>query len=205
MATTLTPIETEPLALQLSPALELSEEQFFEICQLNRDLRLERTADGKVEIMPPTGGETGSENAILTHLVTAWALRDGTGRAFDSSTGFRLPNRAVRSPDASWVREDRLAALTPEQRRRFLPLCPDFVVELRSPSDRLETARAKLDEYMANGARLGWLLDAPGRRVHIYRPGSEVEALDDPDGVSGEPVLPGFTLDLRLVWGGGAG
>jgi Uma2 family endonuclease len=201
MAKTMTRGGGSPLALRVRPAVELSDEQFFELCQLNRDLRIERTAEGDLEIMPPTGGSTGSRNARLLHLVTAWALRDGTGEVFDSSTGFTLPNGATRSPDASWVPNRRLASLTPEQQERFLPLCPDFVVELRSPSDAVPTLQAKMREYIENGARLGWLLDAPSRRVYAYRPGAEVEIYDDPRELSGEPELPGLVLDLHLIWG----
>ena len=201
MAETLTRAEIVPLSLRLPPALEMSEEQWFKLCQINRELRIERTAEGDLEIMPPTGGDTGGQNAILTHLLTAWALQDGTGMAFDSSTGFTLPNGATRSPDASWVRKSRLAGLTAEQRRRFLPLCPDFAVELRSPTDSLHVLQDKMREYIENGARLGWLVDATNRRVYVYRPGAEMEVLDDPPEVSAEPELPGLVLDLRLVWG----
>ena len=202
MATTAVRPDTTALVVRLRPAIELDEDQFFEFCQLNRDIRIERNAEGDLELMPPTDLETGGQNAVLTAQVTMWALRDGTGRAFDSSTGFRLPNGAVRSPDASWVLRSRLETVSPQKRgKAFLPLCPDFAVELRSPSDRLRAVQAKMREYMENGARLGWLLDPVGRRVHIYRPDAEVEALDDPSQVSAEPELPGFALDLRLVWG----
>src|ERR671932_2756854 len=153
--------------------------------------------------MPPTVGETGNRNAILTTFLTTWALRDGTGAAFDSSTGFNLPNGATRAPDAAWVRRERLAALTAEQKKRFLPLCPDFVVELRSPSDRLAVIQDKMKEYMDNGARLGWLIDVPNREVYVYRPGTEAERVDEASELSGEPELPGFVLDLRAIWEAG--
>lgn len=192
--------EYPPLVLHLGRALEMDEKQFFEFCQLNRDLRIERTAEGDLEIMPPTGGETGSRNAILIHLLTSWTLRNGTGMVFDSSTGFVLPNGATRSPDASWVRRERLANLSPEQKERFLPLCPDFVVELRSPTDRLESLQGKLREYLENGAQLGWLIDSGGRRIYAYEPDKEVHILENPDEVSSAPVLPGFVLDLRQIW-----
>jgi Uma2 family endonuclease len=178
----------------------MDDRQFFEFCKLNGDLRIERTAEGDLEIMPPAGGETGNRNAILTHLLTAWALRDDTGVAFDSSTGFNLPNGATRAPDAAWVHRERLAALTAEQKKRFLPLCPDFVVELRSPSDRLTVLQSKMQEYMDNGARLGWLIDAPNLQVYVYRPGAEIERLSRPSSLSGEPELSGFVLDLRAIW-----
>lgn len=195
--------EYPPLVLRLGRTLEMDEKQFFEFCQLNRDLRIERTAEGDLEIMPPTGGGTGSRNAILVHLLMGWTLRDGTGVAFDSSTGFVLPNGATRSPDASWVRRDQLVDLSPEQKERFLPLCPDFVVELRSPTDRLENLREKMREYLENGARLGWLIDPEERKVYVYEAGKEARSLENPGELSGDPVLPGFVLDLRHVWAPG--
>jgi Uma2 family endonuclease len=158
----------------------MDEEQYFEFCQINRDWRIERTAEGDLEIMPPTGGETGIRNAILNYQLTAWALRDGTGAAFGSSSGFDLPNGAARSPDASWARRERLSGLTAEQRRRFLPLCPDFVVELRPPSDPLAAVEAKMREYVDNGARLGWLIDPERKRAHVYRPNEPVKTLEQP-------------------------
>lgn len=194
------PAESPPLVLRLRPAVEMSAGQFFDFCRQNPDLRIERTAEGELAIMPPAGWEASSRNSIVTHLLTAWALRDGTGVASDSSGGFILPNGATRAPDAAWVRKSRLGALTAEQKERFLPLCPDFAVEIRSPSDSLTMTRAKMDEYIANGARLGWLIDAPGRRVYVYRPGAAIERLDAPAELSGEPELSGFILDLRLVW-----
>ena len=199
------PVETTSLVtLRLRPAVEMTEEQFYLLCAQNDELRIERTAGGEIEIMPLTGGGSGNRNMRLAYQLAGWALRDGSGEAFDSSTGFRLPNGATRSPDASWVHGARLSALTPEQWERFLPLCPDFVLELRSPSDALRTLQAKMREYMENGARLGWLLDPADRRAYVYRPGAEEEVLDDPSELSGEPELPGFILDLRQVWGDGA-
>lgn len=200
MTETLTRVESPPLVLRLRPAIELSDEQFFAFCRLNPDLRIERTAEGDVEIMSPAGGRTGYRNAGITAQLWTWALRDGTGAPFDSATGFILPNGAVRAPDAAWVRMPRLEQLTEEQQERFLPLCPDFAIELRSPSDRLRVAQAKMQEYIANGAALGWLIDAPNRRVYVYRPDAEVERLDDPAMLSGDPELPGFVLDLTHVW-----
>ena len=189
-----------PLTLQLRPVLELDDEQFFAFAQLNRDVRLERGPGGELIVMSPTGGETSNQNAEIVMQLRLWAKRDGTGTTFESSGGFRLPNSAIRSPDAAWVSHSRLAALTPEQWQRFLPLCPDFVIELRSRTDSLVAAQNKLVEYIANGARLGWLLDAPAKRVYIYRPDAPVQEIDDPDTLSGDPVLPGFVLDLREVW-----
>jgi Uma2 family endonuclease len=144
-----------PLVLRTRPALDLSEDQFFEFCQLNRDLRIERTAEGEWLIMPPTGGDTGDRNAEITMQLRVWVKRDGTGRTYDSSTGFRLPNGATRSPDASWLSNERLAQFSEQQRERFLPTCPDFVLELWSRSDRLADVQDKMAEYLANGARLG--------------------------------------------------
>jgi Uma2 family endonuclease len=189
-----------PLVVQMRPALDLSEDQFFEFCQLNRDLRIERNAEGELLIMPPAGGETSRGNAQITCQLVLWANRDGTGVSFDSSAGFHLPNTAVRSPDASWMSRERWEQIPAEQRARFVPACPDFVLELRSPTDRLATLQAKMREYLANGARLGWLLDPESRRVYVYRPDAPVERLDDPATLAGDPVLPGFVLNLRAVW-----
>lgn len=189
-----------PLKLRTRPIIEMSEDEFFEFCQLNRDLRIERTAEGDLEIMPPAGGETGNRNAGVTSQLWVWATRDETGEAFDSSTGFILPNGATRAPDAAWVRRERLTSLTADQKRKFLPLCPDFVIELRSPSDSLSVVQEKMREYIENGARLGWLIDPEQKRVYVYRPGGRVEQLDRPSELSGEPELSGFVLDLALIW-----
>lgn len=188
------------LTLRLNPAIRLSDEEFFALCQLNRDLRLERTSDGDIIIISPTGAETGARNASITAQVFNWSKRDGTGTAFDSSSGFKLPNGAERSPDAAWVARSRLAQLTSEQKQKFLPLSPDFAIELLSPTDHLDTTRAKMDEYISCGTRLGWLIDPHTRRVHIYRPGKPVEILQDAQEVSAEPELPGFVLKLGGIW-----
>lgn len=192
--------EIVPIVLHTYPALDMDEEQFFQFCQQNRDWRIERTKKGDLEIMPPTGGETGNRNFILGHLFAGWVLRDGTGAGFDSSSGFVLPNGATRSPDLAWVRRGRLAGLTAEQKQRFLPLCPDFVAELRSPTDPLPMVEAKMREYAENGARLGWLVDPNARSVHVYRQDGTVEVINNPGKLSGDPVLPGFLLDLRPIW-----
>jgi Uma2 family endonuclease len=189
-----------PLVLRLRPALEMTEDQFYEFCQLNRDLRLERKAEGELLIMPPTGWEPGRRNLEISRQLGNWAVADRTGFAGDSSTGFRLPNGAVRAPDACWLPKERLAQFSAREQERFLPVCPDFVLELWSPPDRLHDVQAKMEEYLANGARLGWLLYPPERRVYVYRPGAPVERLDNPETLSGDPVLPGFVLDLRPVW-----
>jgi Uma2 family endonuclease len=186
--------------LRLAPAIVLTDDQLLELSSLNDDLRLELTAEGELLIMPPAGGESSASNAQVTRHLGNWAAEDGTGVVFDSSGGFRLPNGAVLSPDASWVPRARLDGLTREQRAKYLPLCPDFVVEIRSPSDALAALHAKLREYVEQGCRLGWLLDPPSRRVFVYRPDAPVETLEDPETVAGDPVLPGFVLDLRTVW-----
>ena len=189
-----------PLVLRLGPAVDLSEDQFFTLCQINHELRIERNAAGELLIMPPAGSGTGDRNAEITMQLRLWAKRDGTGIAFDSSAGFTLSNGATRSPDASWIARSRWEGLTREQRERFAPLCPDFVLELRSPSDRLRDLQDKMQEYLANGARLGWLVDPGPRHVYVYRPAAPVERLEHPDTVSGDPVLPGFVLDLHEIW-----
>ena len=184
------------LLVRVRPVLQLTDDQFYELCRLNRELRIERTAQGGLSIMPPAGGDSSALNAEIAIQLGVWAKRDGTGRTFDSSGGFVLPNGAVRSPDASWVSHARLASLTAEQRARFLPLCPDFVVELRSPTDSLAVLQDKMREYMDSGARLGWLIDPPGDQVFVYRPDSPVERLQRPDRVSADPLLPGFRLQM---------
>ncbi|WP_375493160.1 Uma2 family endonuclease [uncultured Nostoc sp.] len=186
------------LILNLSPTIELTDEQFFQLCQNNRDLRLERTAEGELIIMPPTGWESGNRNSRLTQRLGNWTDADGRGLAFDSSTGFKLPNGANRSPDASWVSRERLEALNPDP-AKFLPLAPDFAVELRSASDSLKTVQQKMQEYIENGVRLGWLIDPQNQQVEIYRPGQEVEVLQSPTSLSGEDVLPGFVLDITQI------
>lgn len=189
-----------PLVLRVRPALDLTDDQFLKVCALNRELWIERTAEGEWHILPPAGGESGRRSADITAQLGNWAKRDGTGTVFGCSAGFRLPNGAVRAPDASWVADARLASFSAREWKRFLPLCPDFVLELRSPWDQLAYLQAKMAEYMANGARLGWLLDPRPRRVYVYRPGAAMERLDRPETVSGDPVLPGFELDLRETW-----
>ena len=179
---------------------QLSDEQFFQLCQDNRDLRLERNAKGDLIIMPPTGGETGNSNAGITAQLWLWNNLHKLGVVFDSSTGFKLPNGADRSPDAAWIPLEKWQALTPQQKERFLPLSPDFVIELMSPSDSLETARKKMQEYLDNGTRLGWLINRKTREVEIYRQGQAVEILTNPESLSGENILPEFSLNLTLIW-----
>ena len=188
------------LLLRLQPAIDMTREQFFRFCQLNAELRIERTADGDIAVMPPAGGETSARNLRLSVQVGRWADADGTGVAFDSSVGFELPSGAVRSPDAAWVRRARLTALSAEQKQGFLPLCPDFVIELRSPSDSVAAVQRKMEEYRANGARLGWLIVPDHRRVAVFHAGGEVEWLDQPASISADPVLRKFVLNLAEIW-----
>lgn len=189
-----------PMVVHLRPETDMTEDEFLRFCQLNRDLRIERSAQGEVVVMPPAYSETGAQNAAITFQLAHWAKKDGTGITFDSSAGFTLPNGAVRSPDASWIKRERLEALTKAERQKFAHVCPDFVIELRSKTDRLKNVQAKMREYMENGARLGFLIDPRAKRVHVYRPGAAAEILKDPEIVSGDPVLPGFRLDLGEVW-----
>jgi Uma2 family endonuclease len=188
------------ITLNLNSIIKLTSEQFYQLCEDNPDLQLERNANGELIVMPPTGGETGKRN--LTAGAQLWIWNDQTelGEAFDSSTGFTLPNKADRSPDVSWVEKSRWSALTPEQKDKFIPLCPDFVIELLSPTDSLKKTQEKMQEYMDNGCRLGWLINRKKREIEIYRPGQDVEVLQSPLTLSGENVLPGFVLNLQKIW-----
>jgi Uma2 family endonuclease len=180
--------------------VRLSNEEFYRFCQLHRDLRFERTRNGDLIVMPPTGGETGRRNSSLTAQLVTWSESDGSGITFDSSTGFRLPLGGERSPDASWVRVERWEGLTAAQRKQFPPLAPDFVVELRSESDSLEELKAKMAEYIENGVHLGWLLDPSTRTAWVYSGDGEVREIDSPNMLAGDPVLPGFVLRLERIW-----
>ena len=175
-------------------------EQFEELCSEYRDLRLELTSTGELIVMPPTGSETGKRNSNLTYQLEAWARTDGSGICFSSLAGFTLPNGAIRSPDASWTKRDKWELLTKEEKKGFSPMCPDFVVEVRSPSDSLSQLRDKMVEYIENGASLGWLIDPDKRRVYVYQSNCEPVVLVDPVTVSADPVLPGFTLDVTELW-----
>lgn len=190
-----------PLVLHLGPLSDrVSDEEFFGFCQANPDLRIERTANGELIVMPPAGGESGHIEYRLSWFFGNWVEADGTGVGFGPSTGFRLPNGATRSPDWAWVERSRWERLSTKERKSFPPLCPDFVVEVRSETDSLPALRAKMQEYIDNGARLGWLIDPIEKRAYVYRPGADVEVLDDPASLSGDPVLPGFRLDVRRLW-----
>ncbi|MGK7929367.1 MAG: Uma2 family endonuclease [Spirulina sp.] len=188
------------IVLNLKPFIEFSNDQFYELCQNHRDLQFERTARGELIIMPPLGGESGNREANFIGDLIIWNRRSRLGKVFSSSTGFILPNGATRSPDAAWVSLERWEALTREQRQKFLPLCPDFLIELRSESDSLPPLQRKMAEYMENGLRLGWLIDPQNRQVEIYRENCEKEVLENCDRLEGEDVLPGFVLDLSLIW-----
>ena len=193
-------VESLPIVLRLSPLIEMSEAQFLAFCEMNSDIRIERAPGGELEIMPPVGMYSSNRNIKVSARLEVWAERDSTGIAFDSSGGFTLPNGAVRAPDAAWIPRSRLAGLTTEDKSGFGHICPDFVVELRSRSDSLTKLMSKMDEYMENGARLGWLIDPQNRRVYVYRPNSETETLENPETVSAEPDLKGFTLELKDIW-----
>ncbi len=209
MSATLSLSISDPLVLSISNPVEvhfdgskfrMNDDEFFHFCKLNPELRIERTSEGDIVVMAPTGGKTGKRNFRLIGAMAPWVEADGTGQGFDSSTVFSLTNGAKRSPDVSWVRNERWDKLTTTEQEQFPPLCPDFVVELRSKTDRLKTLQAKMQEYIANGAQLGWLIDPLERKVHIYHPAAEPEVLDDPERVFGEPLLKGFVLDVRSIW-----
>lgn len=197
--TAITPEPREPFKLNVRGVI-VTEEQFELLCRENPELRLELTAQKELVIMPPTESESGWRSGEVFFALTAWAKQDRTGLSFDSSTGFPLPNGAIRSPDASWVKRERWDALTKDQRVKFAPLCPDFVVEVRSPTDNLFDLQEKMQEYLDNGAHLGWFIDPFEKRVYVYRSGHPVETLDDPVSLRGEPVLPGFVLSVHELW-----
>ncbi|MEH2449928.1 Uma2 family endonuclease [Nostoc sp.] len=192
---------SSPLVLQIPSSMQMTDEQFFEFCQVNRDLRIERNKFKELLIMPPTGSETGNRQGNILGQLWVWSEQDGTGITFSSSTGFKLSTGANRSPNASWIKLERWNSLSAEQQEKFAPICPDFVVELKSPSDNLQTLKEKMEEYMNEpGIQLGWLIDRKQRKVYIYRPGLPEECLDNPATVSGESVLPGFILNMSKVW-----
>jgi Uma2 family endonuclease len=193
--------ETE-LPLRLRTEHCMSDDEYFEFCGANDGLRIERMSGGEIVIMPPTGGETGHRNLELTGPLHFWAKRDGRGKAFASNAGFILPDRSVLSPDGSWIENSRLQKLTRQQKRKFIPLCPDFIVELTSPSDRVREVREKMQRWMANGAQLGWLIDADERTVYIYRPDRDPEQLTGVNGVQGEGPVTGFVLELDDIFAG---
>ncbi|NJR18192.1 MAG: Uma2 family endonuclease [Calothrix sp. CSU_2_0] len=192
--------EINPMVLKFHPVINMTDEQLFEFCQLNKDFRIERKATGEIVIMSPTGSETDERNFDLIGQLWAWTKQDGTGVGFGSSGGFTLPSGAVRSPDAAWIKKTDWEAISLEKRKKFAPICPKFVIELRSESDSLKELKTKMEEYMTNGTLLGWLIDRVGCKVYIYRPNTAVEELDNPATLSGEGVLPGFVLNLNEIW-----
>ncbi len=190
---------SSPLVLQMPSSM--TDEQFFEFCQLNRDLRIERNKFGDISIMSPTGSETGNREGRIIQQVMNWSDEDGTGIAFSSSAGFTMSTGAKRSPDAAWIKLERWNNLTPEQQKKFAPICPDVVIELRSDSDKLQPLKEKMQEYMQEPEiQLGLLIDRQNRRVYIYRPGQIEECLENPDTVSCDPILPGFVLNMGKIW-----
>lgn len=188
------------ITVHLSPIISMTDAQFYQLCQQNPEVRFERNAQGELIIMAPTGGITGKRNFDLNVELGIWNRQQQLGVCFDSSTGFKLPNGSDRSPDVVWVSKERWQRLTPEQQEKFIPLCPDFVIELRSSSDELIPLQQKMSEYRENGCRLGWLIDPKNQRVEIYRPNQETEILEAPKSLLGESVLPNFVLDLAVIW-----
>lgn len=194
----------ETITLNVPPSVALTDEQFYHLCMANEEWRMELTAEGELVIMPPTGGESGIRNSELNLQVSLWNRKTRLGYVFDSSTIFKLPNGAKRSPDVSWVSRELWEVLSPEDRRGFPPLCPDFAIKLRSETDSLPKLQSKMRDYLANGLRLGWLIDPQTPLVEIYRPNQDVEILyfskQNPPSLSGEFILPGFTLDLAPLF-----
>jgi Uma2 family endonuclease len=188
------------ITINLKNIIQLTDEQFYQLCRNNPEIKFERNSNGEVIIMPPTGGETGRRNAEISADFGIWNRKHKLGVLFDSSTCFKLPNGANRSPDVSWIRNDRWDTLTTEEQEKFPPIAPDFVLELMSPTDSLRETQGKMQEYMSNGVKLGWLINRKLRQVEIYRFGKAVEVLENPTEISGEDILPGFTLDLDIIW-----
>jgi Uma2 family endonuclease len=189
-----------PMEIDLPWIMPMTEEQFYQFCLANPDLRIERTASGEVIVMPPAFSDTGNRNFNIVVQLSNWTERNGTGIGFDSSSGFTLPNGAIRSPDTAWIKLERWNVLTEKQKASFAPICPDFVIELRSASDTVSGLQKKMEEYIANGTLLGLLIDRPSRTVYIYRPHQNPVILNAPEIVSGEPELPGFELVMAKIW-----
>ena len=188
------------VTFNLSPPFELTDDAFYQLCRNNPDVKFERTATGELVVMSPVGGEGGKREADLITDLNIWNRQAKLGVVFSSSAGFKLPNGADRSPDAAWVKQERWDALSPEQQRKFPPIAPDFVIELRSESDDLEELRAKMREYRDNNVILGWLINPKDQQVEVYRQGQPVELLAAPESLSGEAILPGFNLELNRIF-----
>ncbi|MEE4358684.1 MAG: Uma2 family endonuclease [Desulfococcaceae bacterium] len=188
------------IMLRTEPLITFTDNELYYFCRLNKELKIEKNAEGNLEIMSPTGGESGWRNTEILTGLNLWAKKDGSGVVFDSSTGFILPDGAMRSPDAAWIRRSRLSALTGEEKKKFIPLCPDFLIELRSFSDRPKELQDKLEEYIKNGSKLAWLIDPENRQVIVYRRDRKPEILNNPEIISGETLLPGFILHVKDIW-----
>ena len=189
------------ITINFNNVVKFSDDQFYQLCRDNPDVKFERNESGEIIVMSPTGGETGKCNASIITDFVIWNRQTKLGEVFDSSTCFKLPNGSDRSPDISWIKLERWNALKPEQREKFPPIAPDFVLELMSPSDSLRETQAKMQEYINAGVKLGWLIDRKTRRVEIYRQGQPKEVLESPTSLSGEDILPGFVLDLQIICG----
>ncbi len=201
-SSTLLVYPSDPLEIDFGTLLKpMDDDEFFYFCQRHRDLRIEMDQFGEITIMPPTGSETGRINFVVIADFAIWARADGTGEGFDSSTGFILPNGAKRSPDLAWIKREKWLAIPVEKRKKFAPVCPDFVVEIRSESDPLTKLQVKMLEYIENGAQLGWLIDVNEKKVYVYRPNTPVQTLANPIEVSGEPLLKGFVLRMKAIFG----
>lgn len=188
------------IAINFNSIIDLSDEQFYQLCIHNPDTKFERNAEGEIIVMSPTGGETGLRNTDLIGQLWIWNRQAMLGEVFDSSTGYKLSSGASRSPDVSWIKKERWDSLTAEQKQKFIPLAPDFVIELMSPSDYLVNIQAKMKEYLDNGVKLGWLINPQAKQVEIYRLGKDVEVLDSPQTLSDEEILPGLVLDLANIF-----
>ncbi|WP_013320934.1 Uma2 family endonuclease [Gloeothece verrucosa] len=186
--------------INFDPIGKLTDEQFYLLCRHNPQTKFERNAQGEIVIMSPTGGETGRYNIEIATEFVIWNRQVKLGVLFDSSTCFKLPSGADRSPDVAWIKQERWERLTPQQKEQFPPIAPDFVLELMSPSDSLKDLQKKMQEYLDNGVRLGWLINRKQRQVEIYRQGQAIEIFNAPPTLSGEEILPGFTLDLNFIW-----
>ncbi len=190
----------DAITVNFNPIINFNDEQFFQLCQHNKDVKFERNAKGEIIIMTPTGGETGKRNFDINVALGIWNQKKGLGICFDSSTGFKLPNGATRSPDVAWIPLKKWDKLSLKERQKFLPFCPDFIIELRSPSDDLKETQEKMQEYMENGCFLGWLINPQDRQVEIYRQGKTKKILDNPQTLSGENILPEFELNIASIW-----